>query len=98
MGGLGGDFFKLLGQFTGQGHRPFAQRGQRLCQFLDAVWGFQQHHAARLGRQYLHRSGALGLLDGQEPCKYKTPLFSAVGHGPSRAKGGGDAAGPWQRH
>ena len=98
MGGLGGDFFKLLGQFTGQGHRAFAQRGQRLRQFLDAVRGFQQHHAARLARQHLHCSGAFGLLDGQEPCKHKTPLFGAVGHGPCGAEGRGDAAGSWQRH
>ena len=98
MGGLGGDFFKLLGQFAGQGHRAFAQRGQRLRQLLDAVRGFQQHHAARLARQHLHCSGAFGLLDGQEPCKHKTPLFGAVGHGPCGTEGRGDAAGSWQRH
>ena len=97
LGGLGGDFFKLLGQLAGQRHGPRAQHGQGLGQFADAVGGLQQHHAAGLGGQLLrNHAGAFRILHGQKTGKHKTAMFGAVGHGTGRTEGRGDAAGTGQ--
>ena len=69
LGGLGGDFFKLLGQLAGQASPGrVAQHGQGLGQFANAVGGLQQHYAAGLGGQFLLRNhaGAFCILHGQE--------------------------------
>ena len=97
--GLGGDFFKLLGQLARQGDGALAQHSQGLGQLADAVRRFEQHHApGLLGQLLRNHVGALRVLDGQEACKHKAAMLGAVGHGTRHAQCGGDAARARQRY
>ena len=93
-----GDLLELFGQFAPDGDGAPAQRGQRQGGRHNAMRRLQQHHAARLGRQRLHRQRALGGPGAQKAGEDEPRSGVAIRHDARHAQGGGDAARARQRH